>query len=427
MDLKIQRVKKLAGSIEVPGDKSISHRALMLTALAIGSSEITGLSSGRDVLSTAECLKKMAVEIIHDRDKVIVRGKGLFSLQPPKQMLDAGNSGTTMRLLTGILAGQKFSSTITGDESLRNRPMNRIISPLRDMGADISGSENNFAPLEIVPGKLQPYTHSLQIASAQVKSCLMLAGLFADGKTTISEPSRSRDHTERMLAYLGGEVFVADRTVSVSGKPRLSAKNIKVPGDISSAAFFMLAASMIKNSELSIKNIGVNQSRTGIVDVLKMMGGVCQVRSLKIQNNEEIADIYIKSGSLSGVKIAGNLIPRIIDEIPILAVAATQANGETVISNARELRVKESDRIKTVIENLRKMKAEVEELPDGMIIKGNQKLQGAVVDSFGDHRIAMAFAVAGLVADGYTIIKNAGCTEISFPGFFDKLKMISHE
>ena len=420
-------MNKLSGEMILPGDKSISHRALMFTSLATGRSEIFGLSSSEDVQSTLECLKKLDVKIWKENNKTYVEGTGLFGLREPREILDAGNSGTTLRLLSGILAGQKFSSTITGDYSLRSRPMKRIIEPLLKIGAIINGEQNQYAPLKIKPGNLKAYEHQLNIASAQVKSCLLLAGLFAKGKTTVIEPSTSRDHTERMLKYLGAELVTEETSVAIEGFPELKSNAINVPGDISAAAFFMIAALLTKNSNIKIKNVGLNSSRTGIIDVLKEMGASFVFQNQETKNNEETGDVLIDSCALHGVEIKGDMIPRVIDEIPVLAVAATQAIGDTVIKDAKELRVKETDRIKAVVENLRRMGAQVTELEDGMVVPGNQRLTGAEIDSYGDHRIAMAFAVAGLFADGVTTIRNPDCVKISHPNFFHQLKELADD
>ena len=425
--MNITKTNRISGTITVPGDKSISHRALMFTALAEGVSEIKGLALCEDVLSTKQCLEDLGVLIKTKEKTTFVEGSGLHGLKKPVKILNAGNSGTTMRLLSGILAGQNFSSSITGDTSLQKRPMKRIIEPLRLMGANITGRENQFAPLSISPGKLRPFDFKLKIASAQIKSCLLLAGLFCEGETTVTEPSKSRDHTERMMEYLGADIRIDNNSVTMSGFPKLKARSLVVPADISSAAFFLFAGSIIKDSNLTIRNVGTNFSRTGILDVLKMMGADYKLVNSKIHNNEETADINVRYNQLVGIEIGGSLIPRIIDEIPILAIAATQAEGRTIIKDAKELRVKETDRISAVVNNLKKMGADVEELSDGMIIEGKQKLFGAKVDSFGDHRIAMAFAVAGLIADGVTTIKNPECVDISFPDFFRKLKDVRND
>lgn len=427
MDFTVRACKRLRGTISVPGDKSISHRALMIAAVTGGRTEIDGISSCEDVLSTIRCLRALGVHIRASDCNIWVDGKGLHGLERPTEMLDAGNSGTTIRLLAGVLAGQKFTSSITGDESLRKRPMKRIIEPLRRMGAQIFGDEDNFAPLTIEGSRLEGLVHHLSVASAQVKSCLLLAGMLAEGRTTVVEPSKSRDHTERLLSYLGGNITVEEFSVTIGGSPKLRSAQISIPGDISSAAFFMVAASVVDGSEVTLKNTGVNPTRTGLLDVLRLMGASVSTDNWHVLNDEPRADITIRSGSLKGVEIGGELIPRVIDEIPILAVAATQARGQTIIRDAAELRVKETDRIRAVVENLRSMGANVREQPDGMVIEGGQTLEGAEIDSYGDHRIAMAFAVAGLSAQGETLIHGAECADISYPGFFRQLEAICYD
>jgi len=424
MDITIKNVRRLRGILKVPGDKSISHRALLLGALAEGCTEIHGLSPCEDVQSTSRCLRALGAHITTSNSNARVQGNGLEGLKKPTQTLDAGNSGTTMRLLSGILAGQDFASTITGDDSLRKRPMKRIIEPLRRMGAQIIGTEDEFAPLTIHGGQLRSMTHRLPIASAQVKSCILLAGMYAQGKTTVIEPAKSRDHSERLLSYLGATITIKDLSIAIEGFPRLKAAPLSIPGDISSAAFFMVAASILKNSQVTLKSIGVNLARTGIFDVLSRMGGSVSFDKQRTLNNEQRADIHVQSALLKGIEISDELIPRIIDEIPVLAVAATQAQGQTIIRDAAELRVKETDRIKVVVENLRKMGARVLERPDGMVIEGATTLKGAEIECHGDHRIAMAFAVAGLLAQGETLIQDAECADISYPGFFQQLEAL---
>jgi len=420
MNYTIKPTNNIRGRVSVPGDKSISHRALMLGAIAKGRTEITNLSSGKDVLATWNCLAQLGVKIEEKNNRVHVHGKGLHGLIPPEGILNAGNSGTTMRLLSGVLAGQFFESTITGDSSLKKRPMMRIIEPLTLMGAKIE-SDNGTAPLKIKGGNLRGIEYKTTVSSAQVKSSLLLAGLYASGKTSAEEPSQSRDHTERMLPHFGVAVKKNNLKVEINGSVELMASSINVPGDISSAAFFMAAASIVPGSRILIPGVGTNPTRRGIIDVLKKMGAKIKEENRREKNFEPTADITVESSQLRSIEISGALIPGIIDEIPILAVAATQAEGKTIIRDAEELRFKESDRIKAVAENLRRMGGEVEELEDGFIIPGPQKLKGAVVESFGDHRIAIAFSIAGLAAAGETTIRGAECVEISFPGFFETL------
>jgi 3-phosphoshikimate 1-carboxyvinyltransferase len=426
MKYKVKKTKGICTEITVPGDKSISHRAVMFGALANGTTEIFGLSMGQDVKSTIRCLKELGISVSTVDGMLKVTGQGLRGLRAPKNGLDAGNSGTTMRLMAGILAGQDFSTTLTGDESLSKRPMKRIIEPLQKMGASIQGTAEGYAPLAIKGTILSSYKHELAVASAQVKSALLLAGMYARGKTAVSEPVKSRDHTERMLSYLGANIGIDENMVTIEGFPLLKAAPIYVPGDISSAAFFIVAATIVPNSNLIVKNIGINPTRVGILDALRIMGADIVEDSFTIKNYEPSTNLHIKSIPLNGTTISREMIPKIIDEIPVFAVAATQAKGETVIRDAKELRVKETDRINAVVENLRRMGAAVEELPDGMIIQGEQKLKGAVINSYHDHRIAMAFTIAGLLAQGETVIENAECVDISFPGFFMQLEELYH-
>lgn len=425
--LRIKNVKDLKGRIAVPGDKSISHRAIMLGALAEGETAIDNFLISADCQATIECFREMGIEINLMGMRCEVRGKGLKGLSAPKKMLDVGNSGTTIRLLSGILAGQDFEIKVTGDESIAKRPMGRIAKPLRLMGASIEGTIRNnevFAPLKIIGGNLQPIEYQLPVASAQVKSAVLLAGLFAAGKTCVIEQTASRDHTERMFEHFGANFKRQGERLSIVGNCGFGGAEVDVPGDISSAAFFMVAAALVPGSEVEIKNVGLNPTRTGIVDVLHRMGAELVVpREIEL-SGEPRADVTIKASSLRAIKLDGELIPRIIDEIPIIAVAATQAQGTTEIRGAKELRVKESDRIKTVASELRKLGAEVEELEDGLRIPGPQKLKGAVVQSYGDHRIAMSMAIAGLIAEGETMIENTGCIETSFPGFEVLLKSL---
>lgn len=421
-------IRKTRAEIEIPGDKSISHRAIMLASIAKGESKIHGFLKSEDCLATIDCFKNLGVSIDVQDDIVNVKGKGLKGLKSPKKPLYVGNSGTTIRLLSGILAGQSFSSTVDGDKSIRNRPMKRIVEPLRKMRAEIAGEvreENIFPPLMIKGGKLSPCEHDLKIASAQVKSCLLLAGLYADGVTSVISPSPSRDHTERMLEYLGADIHFEDSTCRIRGKMQLEGKDIYVPGDISSAAFFMILASLISGSKILIRNIGLNPTRMGIFEVLHRMGVEINVTNEKILCNEPRGDISIDEKdleNLSSIDIKGELIPKIIDEIPIICVLATQAKGETVISEAKELRVKESDRIKTIVTELKKFGAKIEEKEDGMIIQGPTKLKGTKCQSYGDHRLAMSLIIAGLIAEGETVVNDIECINTSFPEFLEIIR-----
>lgn len=425
MKQHIYPARRLSGKIRLQGDKSISHRALMIGAIAEGTTEIANLNSGKDVQSTISCLLRLGVKIENENDRTIVHGRGLSGLAKPNGTLDVGNSGTTIRLLSGILAGQEFSTNITGDDSIQKRPMARIAQPLRKMGAQIDAVADDFAPLSIKGGKLTPIDYTLPVASAQVKSCLLLAGLYSEGVTKILEPAESRDHTERMLSFFEGRVEKNGSGISVKGPARLKGQNISVPGDLSSAAFFIAAAVLVKNSEIVLESIGINPTRTAFLDLLINMGANIEMSNSKEVNNEPVADIQVKSSALKGVTISGETIPALIDEIPILAILATQADGITKISDAQELRHKESDRLRTVALNLKKMCAHVEEKIDGLTIKGPVQLKASELDSFHDHRIAMSFAVAGLIAPSKSVINNAECVDVSCPGFYQELARLS--
>jgi 3-phosphoshikimate 1-carboxyvinyltransferase len=424
MEQIISPAKNISGSIILPGDKSISHRALMIGAISEGTTEIENLSDGADVLSTANCLKNLGVKIENKDKRTLVHGKGLFGLQEHNELLDSGNSGTTIRLLSGILAGQQFSSTITGDESLRSRPMSRIIQPLRQMGAEIEAVDENFAPLLIKGRKLVPISYQLPVASAQVKSCLLFAGLFAEGTTEIYESCPTRNHTELMLQIFGAKIDKNELKVSILGPANLHAETVFIPGDLSLAAFFIAAAIMIRESELIIEKVGVNPSRIAFLSLLSEMGAKIDILNITSINNELVADIFVRNSKLKGVKVGGAIIPNVIDEIPILAVLATQAEGTTEIRDAAELRTKESDRLRAVSSNLKKMGAKIEERQDGLIIHGPVKLNGAELESFRDHRIAMSFAVAGLIAEQPSAIKQADYVAVSFPKFFEQLNEV---
>lgn len=430
---KVAAPKRLTGTISVPGDKSISHRALILNSLAIGVAKISNSSPAKDCLSTIRCLRVLGVKIrrIEQRDKVptvVVYGRGGSHLVEPADVLNAGNSATTMRLLSGVLTTQPFLSVITGDASLRSRPMGRVIQPLRLMGAEISGRcGDSYAPLVITGGKkLRGIEYRLPVPSAQVKSAILLAGLFAQGETVIEQPYPSRDHTERLLEFMGANIqsdreYV--RLVPLSSP--LSAVNIKVPGDISSAAYWLVAGTVHPNAKIRINDCGVNPLRTGIVEALRAMGAKIKFENERIESNEPVADLVVESNRLRGIELGGEIIPRLIDEIPLLAVAACVAEGTTIIREATELRAKESDRITTTVQELSQIGADIEELPDGMIIRGGAMLRGTEVHSHYDHRLAMALAIAGLVAKGETIIHNASVSEISYPGFWQTLEEIS--
>jgi len=431
-DLIIQRPVSgvsLNGRLRVPGDKSISHRALMLGAIAQGETTIEGLLLGEDPRSTAACFSALGAEISElNTEQVRVRGIGLGQLQEPADVLNAGNSGTTLRLMLGLLAshpGRFF--TVTGDSSLRSRPMSRVVKPLQQMGAQIWGRQNSsLAPLAIQGQQLQPIHYHSPIASAQVKSCILLAGLMTEGQTTVTEPALSRDHSERMLKAFGAELSIDPETnsVTITGPARLQGQSVIVPGDISSAAFWLVAAAIVPGSELCIENVGVNPTRTGILEALSMMGADIVLENQREVAGEPVADLRVRYGKLKACKIAGDVIPRLIDEIPILAVAAVFAEGTTVIRDAAELRVKESDRIAVMASELNRMGAKVTELPDGLEITGGSTLQGTDVRSQSDHRIAMSLAVAALNATGTTTIHGAEAAAISYPDFITTLQSV---
>ena len=421
--LKIQGISSpLRGSATVPGDKSISHRAVMLGALAQGPTIIEGFLPGEDCLATIRCFRLLGVKIRQKGSQVVVEGAGLRGLQAPGEILDAGNSGTTIRLLMGILAGQTFAVTLSGDESIKKRPMGRVAEPLRLMGANIDSS---MAPLTVYPvPALRGIDYHLPIASAQVKSAILLAGLYADGQTSVTEPAISRDHTEIMLAAFGAPVEQRGLTVTVSGGCQLRGRTVRVPGDISSAAFLIVAALLIPDSDIILRNVGVNPTRTGIIDVLQAMGGDIEIKPLAVQDGEPVADIRVRYSKLHGVEVAGAIIPRLIDEIPVLAVAAAFAEGETVIRDAAELKVKESNRIAAMVEGLRAMGAQAQEREDGLAVRGGNILTGTTLGSHHDHRIAMAFAIAGLAAEGQTVVTDDECIPVSFPRFAETLRSL---
>lgn len=425
---KIQRPAFLGGTLMVPGDKSISHRALMLNAIAQGRAVVTGLSQGGDVLSTMRCLQELGVSIGPGESpgtvEVIGAGQGL---REPNDILDAGNSGTSMRLLSGLLAAQPFVSVLTGDGSLRTRPMGRVVQPLKRMGAAIMGRDNdNLAPLTIRGGALRGIEYSMPVASAQVKSSIMLAGLYAEGDTVLRQPALSRDHTERMVKAMGAAVE-ADGLTLVLHPARLQAVDIDVPGDISSAAFWLVAGLCHPNSRVMVRGVGLNPSRTGIIEALQAMGAGTSLSPVeeRATGGEPMADLLVTSGQLQGIEIGGDMIPRIIDELPVLAVAACFAKGATVIRDAQELRVKESDRIATTVAELGRLGARIEAQEDGMVVQGTGKLVGAPCQSHGDHRLAMALAVAGLLAEGVTTIHGAEAAAVSYPDFWHHLAQLS--
>ncbi len=416
--------RPLRGELTVPGDKSIGHRAVIFAGIAHGTSRIYNLSGGEDNHSTVEAFMSLGVRISEDGGVLTVEGKGWEGLRAPKTVIDCGNSGTTMRLLSGVLAGRPFTSTLAGDASLSLRPMQRVIEPLGRMGARIESRDGKgCAPLEIRGGKLKGIRYAMPVASAQVKSAILLAGLQAEGVTTVEEPQQSRDHTEIMARAFGAKLEVAGgRTISVAGGNKLSATDVRVPGDLSSAAFFMVAAATVPGSAVVIKNIGCNPTRSGVIDVLRRMGASVEFISMRNEAGEPVADIKIVGGALKGVDIGPEMVARTIDEYPALAVAAALAEGATTISGAKELRYKESDRIAVMTEQLRTLGVKVDEREDGMTIEGRGRLEGTAVKSYGDHRVAMALAVAGLSSRGGIEIDDTACADISFPGFFDLLE-----
>ena len=419
----IKRAASMKGELTVPGDKSISHRGIMFGAISEGTTELQGFLDGADCRSTISCFRQLGIDITQEHDRVTVHGKGLFGLSPTAAPLDAGNSGTTVRLISGILAGQPFATQITGDASIQKRPMKRIMTPLSSMGASIrSLAGNDCAPLEIHGGNLSAIHYDSPVASAQVKSCVLLAGLYADGQTSVTEPVLSRDHTERMLSGFGATVTSQDCTATVTGRPRLFGQKITIPGDISSAAYFIAAGLICPNSDLYIRNVNTNPTRAGILTVAKNMGAKIAMENQRIVSGEEVCDLHVTSSSLHGTTIAKDLIPSLIDEIPVIAVMAACAEGETVIRDAQELKVKESNRIDTVASNLAAMGADVTPTEDGMIIRGGRPLTGTRIRTKSDHRIAMAFAIAGLAASGETTFDDPDCINISYPSFFETLE-----
>ncbi len=427
MDITIEPGEHLQGQISVPGDKSISHRALILSSLVEGPVEIEGLLEARDTLATLNCLQKLGVEFQGDNKALKVKGVGIRGYREPDNVLNAENSATTARLLLGMLSGQPFFSTLTGDDSLRNRPMGRGCGPLKQMGAFIDGrGKGEYLPLYIRGCDLMPIHYQLPVASPQLKSALLLAALFTRGVSEIIESVPARDHTERMLAYMGGRLVKQEKKITLLAPFALKAERLQIPGDVSSASFFLVAAALHPHGELLINEVGINPTRTGIIDVLKKMGAAVKILNIRNCNGEPVADLYIQGGSsLKGIEIDEEMIPRLIDEIPVIAVAALFAEGETVIKGAAELRLKETDRLRVLTVELKKMGAVIEELPDGLVIKGKARLSGARCSSHGDHRIAMALAVAALSAGSETVIQEAEAVDISFPGFFELLQRIT--
>jgi 3-phosphoshikimate 1-carboxyvinyltransferase len=416
----------LQGIIEVPGDKSISHRSIMLGAIATGKTTVRGFLRGEDNFATMAAFRAMGIEITDDGTTICIHGKGLHGLSEPKDILDCGNSGTSIRLLTGLLSGQPFFSILTGDQYLRKRPMKRVVGPLTNMGARIYGREHdNLAPLAIIGGSLDAIGYESPVSSAQVKSAIMLAGLYASGDTSVREPSLSRDHSERMFRLFGASIEQFHNGVTVRGGVELQGQEINVPGDISSAAFFIVAALITPGSQLLIRNVGINPTRTGVIDVLKSMGGRIELLNERESSGEPVADLQVSYSSLKGISISGDVVPRAIDEFPAICLAAACAEGKTTLRDAHELRVKETDRIAAMAANLRLLGVGVDECEDGMDITGVEQLTGTKLDSFGDHRIAMSMAVAGMVAKGGIEINDTDCVATSFPNFFELLESVS--
>ena len=412
----IQKIKKAVGQIKVPGDKSISHRAVMLGSLANGVTEISGFLKGADCLSTIDCFRKMGIDIDINGENVTVHGNGLRGLLKPDEMLYTGNSGTTTRLLCGILAGQNFDTSITGDASIQKRPMCRVVQPLSMMGAKI---ENEYCPLYITGTKLHGIDYKMPVASAQVKTAIILAGLYADGETVIHEIEKSRDHTELMLSAMGADLTVDNLDITVKPTNDLTAVNVDVPGDISSAAFFLVLGAIMPNSQITVTNVGINPTRTGIIDVLKDMGADITLENVHTSAGETVADITVRSSSLKGTTVGGDIIPRLIDELPIIAVAAVFADGQTVIKDAQELKVKETNRIRAVVDEFNKCGIDITETDDGMIINGGKSIHGADFKTYGDHRMAMSLTVLAQLADGESTLDDSDCACVSYPTFFD--------
>lgn len=412
----IQKIKKAVGQIKVPGDKSISHRAVMLGSLANGVTEISGFLKGADCLSTIDCFRKMGIDIDINGENVTVHGNGLRGLKKPDEMLYTGNSGTTTRLLCGILAGQNFDTSITGDASIQKRPMGRVVQPLSMMGAKI---ENEYCPLYITGTKLHGIDYKMPVASAQVKTAIILAGLYADGETVIHEIEKSRDHTELMLSAMGADLTVDNLDITVKPTNDLTAFNVDVPGDISSAAFFLVLGAIMPNSQITVTNVGINPTRTGIIDVLKDMGADITLENVHTSAGETVADITVRSSSLKGTTVGGDIIPRLIDELPIIAVAAVFADGQTVIKDAQELKVKETNRIRAIVDEFNKCGIDITETDDGMIINGGKSIHGADFKTYGDHRMAMSLTVLAQLADGESTLDDSDCACVSYPTFFD--------
>jgi 3-phosphoshikimate 1-carboxyvinyltransferase len=422
MQQRISPASALTGNITLPGDKSISHRYAMIASLAEGDTRIANYSTGADCHSTLGCMRALGIEIEGQGTEFVIHGKGLDGLRAATRDLDAGNSGSTIRMLSGILAGQTFRSRIFGDESLSRRPMQRIMKPLAEMGACVRARDDKFPPLEIEGAKLHPIDYVLPVPSAQVKTCVLLAGLFAEGETSVTETVRSRDHTEIALREFGADLRVARQKITLAGRPKLTGRELVVPSDLSSAAFFLVAALLVPGSRLSIHGVGLNPTRSALLDFLCGMGAKIHIPELESINGELVGEIQVEHSVVRGGVIEGGLAAALIDEIPVLAVLGAASEEGLTVKGAVELRVKETDRIRTVVDNLRRLGVNAEELPDGMAIPGRQKFRAAEFDSFGDHRIAMAFAVAALRADGESVIRGAEAASVSFPEFWNTLE-----
>ncbi len=417
----------LKGSFELIGDKSISHRAVMFSSISKGHNKISNFLMGKDCLSTISCFRKMGVDIQIDGKDVYVKGNGLYGLQRPEGILDVGNSGTTMRLMMGIIAGNKFDATLIGDDSIAKRPMKRVTDPLRVMGCNIEGKDDaNYTPIKICGGNLKAINYHMPVASAQVKSALILASLYANDTSFIYEKIKSRNHTEIMLKSFGADINIENLKISVNPVDELFSQDIYVPGDISSAAFIIVSALINKGSEVIIKNVGLNETRTGIIDVVKNMNGNIEIINERLVGGELVGDLLVRyTPNLCATTIDKDIIPRLIDEIPVIAVLATQAEGTTIIKDAHELKVKESNRIKAMVDNLKVLGADIKELEDGMIIKGKTKLNGGKIKTFKDHRIAMAFSTLNLISDEKIKLDDEDCINVSFPGYFDLIKSLT--
>jgi 3-phosphoshikimate 1-carboxyvinyltransferase len=425
MQEKISPAAAITGDIVLPGDKSISHRYALIAAIAEGETRIRNYSTGADCHSTLGCVRALGIEVEGAGTEFVIRGRGLEGLRLAAHDLDAGNSGSTIRMLSGILAAQPFRTRIGGDESLSRRPMRRVMRPLAEMGARIGAREDQFPPLEIHGAKLRAIDYTLPVASAQVKTCVLLAGLYAEGATSVTEPARSRDHTEIALREFGAEVAVERRKITVVGRPRLTGREVTAPSDLSSAAFFIVAALVAPGSKLAIRGVGLNPTRSALLDFLTGMGARIRILDLESRNGELVGDLLVEHSELRGGEISGGLTAALIDEIPVLAVMGAATEEGIIVRDASELRVKETDRIRTVVDNLRRMGVQAEELPDGMVIPGRQRFHAAGIDSFGDHRIAMAFAVAALSGDGESVIHGAEAASVSFPEFWETLGRIT--